>query len=619
TTQWIMGAIEEFIQVLMAMKIAFVALWETSSIHDLFEPVPFFLKIVALFTKPVKQLIAFVKRVMTKIFEVLLQIMMFPANLAKQIIEDIKKAFESIKADPIGFLLRLLGAVKEGFVRFFDNIGTHLLAGVTGWLVGQVSQAGIAPPKDFSPGSILGFVFDILGLTIDRLWQKLGEKIGHDKVAKIKGALDKLKGFWLFVKDVIENGISAVWKYIKEQISGLWDMVLEEVRGWIITKIIEKVVTKLLSMLDPTGIMAVVNGFIAFFKAVQSAIEYFQQMLEIVGKFIGSLAEIARGTISAAAKFLQDALAKALPVAIGFLANQVGLGKIGKKIGEIIGKVRGLIDGALNWLVEKGKALIGQVFGKGGKETESENAQDPEKEAKIQQGLADIDEEEQKYLTGGKISYEDAQKVAKTVKQRHPVFKSIEVIDGGDKWNYHYKGSEGTMEGEQKKEGESIELAEGKNQQNLGIIKSPEITNRRGNLKRGTLAIGSPPFLTAQAHHLIAVTATKGSTLMEAAKESGYNINNPNNGIYLPKDPQIAISVKRPIHKGGHLGDYYSHVRNEITGYENIARAKKGKSDAWTEIKVLTAINTIENTIRSQLLDKNHPLVLHYNDPFKNS
>ncbi|MEM8528695.1 MAG: DUF4157 domain-containing protein, partial [Bacteroidota bacterium] len=363
TQAWIMNAIQEFVQILGAMKDAFVQLWSTSSIEDLFEPIAFFKKIMNLFTEPVKRMVAFVQRVLTKIFEVLLEIMKFPVKIVQKIIANITKAFHSIKKDPIGFLLRLLGAVKEGFTKFFDNIGKHLLAGVTGWLFGQVAKAGITPPKDLSLGSILDLVMQILGLTVDKLWNLLAKKIGQKKVDKIKGGLDKLKGVWLFVKDVMQNGIAAVWKYIKEKISNLWNIVLEEVKSWIITKIIEKVVTKLLSMLDPTGIMAVVNGFMAFFKAIQSAIEYFKQMLEVVQSFTGGIAEIATGAISTAAKFLENALVKALPVAISFLANQVGLGNIGKKLKEIIGKIQGFIEKALNWLVDKAMAGLKGIMG----------------------------------------------------------------------------------------------------------------------------------------------------------------------------------------------------------------------------------------------------------------
>ena len=43
-------------------------------------------------------------------------------------------------------------------------------------------------------------------------------------------------------------------------------------------------------MLDPTGIMAVVNSFIAFFNAIQSAIEYLRDILEIVNRYVTTLA-----------------------------------------------------------------------------------------------------------------------------------------------------------------------------------------------------------------------------------------------------------------------------------------------------------------------------------------
>jgi hypothetical protein len=122
-------------------------------------------------------------------------------------------------------------------------------------------------------------------------------------------------------------------------------------------------------MLDPTGIMAVVNSFIAFFNAVQSAIEYFRQILEIVDSFVGTVAEIATGNVDRAAQFLENLLARSLPVAIGFLANQVGLGNVGEKIQEIIAGVRLMVDKALDWLVDQavklGKAAL-NALGLGG-------------------------------------------------------------------------------------------------------------------------------------------------------------------------------------------------------------------------------------------------------------
>lgn len=425
---WIMGAIQEFIQILGALKLAFIELWHRASIEDLFKPVKFFQRILNLFIGPIQRLVAFVKRVLMKIFEILLQIMKFPVKIARNIISNIQKSFVKIKKDPIGFLLNLLRAVKEGFKLFFDNIGKHLLAGVSGWLLSQVAKAGITPPTDLSFKSILGLVMQILGITVDKLWRLLAKRIGQKKVDKIKGALDRLKGIWQFVKDVVQNGISAVWKYIKEKISNLWNMVIEQVKSWVITKIIDKVVTKLLSMLDPTGIMAVVNGFIAFFNAIKSAVEYFRQMLGIVETFTGGLLEIAGGAIGKAAKFLENALVKALPVALGFMANQVGLGNVGDKLKEIIGKVQGFVESGLNWLIDKalkvGKGILNSL-GVG----ERNNLE------KIQE---DIKSEEQQYLTSGKIAEEEAEVVAGSVKNKNSnVVKSISVMDGGDSWDYN--------------------------------------------------------------------------------------------------------------------------------------------------------------------------------------
>jgi len=336
--------------------------WNSFSLKDLAAPIEAFVRLVKLFGPPILRLFAFIWEVLKMVIEVLLIIMKFPIDLVSNIITKSMQAIEDIKKDPIGFLKNILRAIKQGFVNFFDNILKHLIKGVTGWLFGELKDAGINPPKDFTFKSVIGFVLEVLGITMDRIWKKLGDRIGHDKVEKIKGMLDKLEGIWTFIKDVATRGPIAIWEYIVEKLSNLWDTVLEAVRNWVVTKIIEKVVTKLLSMLDPTGIMAVVNSVIAIYNAIQSFIRYIKQMLEIVNSFVEGVAEIAKGNINRAAKFIEDSMSRAMPVAIGFLANQVGLGGIGKKVGEMIEKVREKVDSAIGWLIDKaisgGKAFL---------------------------------------------------------------------------------------------------------------------------------------------------------------------------------------------------------------------------------------------------------------------
>ena len=140
--QWIMNAIAEFIQIIASIGTAFLELWETSSIEDLFEPIAFFQRIYNLFVEPITQLLAFIKRVLLKIIEIVLDIMNFPVDIIQQIINNAMQAFEDIKKDPIQFFLNLLEAVKLGFTQFFKNIWKHLLDGVTGWLFWYIRRCG---------------------------------------------------------------------------------------------------------------------------------------------------------------------------------------------------------------------------------------------------------------------------------------------------------------------------------------------------------------------------------------------------------------------------------------------------------------------------------------------
>jgi phage-related protein len=331
----------------------FARAWNAFSLQDLAAPLEAFARLMAIFGAPILRLVAFVGEIIRIVIEVIMEVMNFPIDLIRNIITRALQAIDDIQRDPIGFLKNLLRAVKTGFEQFFGNILQHLLNGLTGWLFSELREANVNPPTDLSFRSILGFVLEVLGITVERIWQKLAERIGEERVARIRGMIDRLSGIWSFVRDVATRGPVAIWEYIQERLSSLWDTVLESVRNWVVTRIVERVVTRLLSMLDPTGIMAVINGFIAFYNAVQSFIRYLREMLEIVNSFVSGVADIARGSVAGAANYLEGALAQGMPVAIGFLANQVGLSGIGRRIGEMIESVRALVDRALSWLVDR--------------------------------------------------------------------------------------------------------------------------------------------------------------------------------------------------------------------------------------------------------------------------
>ncbi|MEF8811423.1 MAG: DUF4157 domain-containing protein, partial [Bacteroidales bacterium] len=354
---WITGAVNSLNITWSYIRGLFINLWNTFSLSDLANPIAAFRRIINTLSEPIGRILSFIYEVIKAVIRFALEAMNFPFKTIQSIINNAMQAYEDIKADPIQFFLNLMNAVKKGFSQFFDNFVSHLMNGLRDWLFGQLSQAGIEPPADLSFRSVLGMVMEVLGITVENIWKRLAMKIGQEKVDRIRSAIDRLTGIWTFVKDVMERGPIAIWEKIQEKLSDLWSMVIDRIKNWIVTKIIKKVTAKLLSMLDPTGIMAVVNGFIAFYKAVQTLVNKLREMLQIVNSFVAGVANIARGNISQAATFLENALAKGIPVALSFLANQADLNNLGQKISEMIGGLRAKINEGIDWLIDKAMSI----------------------------------------------------------------------------------------------------------------------------------------------------------------------------------------------------------------------------------------------------------------------
>ncbi|MFM9595527.1 DUF4157 domain-containing protein [Streptomyces scabiei] len=344
----------------------FRGIWDTLSLKDLADPVAAFVRVIDQFGEPLGRLVRFAAVVVEVVLQLVLTLLNFPSELLASIQAHVTRAIADIKRDPVAFLRHMAQALKEGFAGFFANIGTYLQKGLADWLFRGLRGLGITIPTELTAPSVLRLVLDVLGVGVETLWTKLGERIGPERVAQIRATIDKLSGAWTFVKDVQERGISALWDHLGSQLGNLWDTLLGMARDWIMTQVVDRVVTKLLSMLDPTGVMAVVNGFIAFFSAVQSAIEYLREILQIVDQYVSAFADLAAGNTTPAARKIEDGLANAVPVAIGFLANQVGLGNIPEKAAELVQHLRALVDQALNWLFDQAMRLLPKGAGGSG-------------------------------------------------------------------------------------------------------------------------------------------------------------------------------------------------------------------------------------------------------------
>jgi hypothetical protein len=416
----------------------FTDIWDSMSINDLIHPIDAFLRIIDKFGEPIGRLIAFVAEIVRIVIVAILEIMNFPFDLIGNIITRALEAIDDIKKDPIGFLKNILRALKQGFIQFFDNIVTHLINGVTGWLMSELKDANIPVLTDFSLQGVITWVMEVLNISMEKIWEKLAAhpRIGPARVARIRSMINTLEGIWTFIKDVQERGMAAIWDKIQEQLSNLWNTVLDAVKNFVMERIVNRITARLLSMLDPTGIMAVINGAMAFFNAIQSFIKYLREMLEVVNSFVNGVADLARGNVATAADYLERTMGQAMPVVIGFLANQVGLTGIGARIGEMIISVQQMVDEALTWLVnqavDRGMALLDRVMGRS--EPEAATPAGP-----LAGALAEIHTEGEKEKDQGEVTADEAQAIKNKVNADHSAVIDISsVTEVGSNWEFNY-------------------------------------------------------------------------------------------------------------------------------------------------------------------------------------
>ncbi len=268
-------------------------------------------------------------------------------NFKERVMRLIKKAesaIDLIVADPIGFLENLLNAVMQGLNQFVDNIGTHLKAGLMTWLFGTLTKAGVTPPKDFSLPSILQLVLQILGLTYDRIRLKAVKLIGERNGMLLEGA-------WEILSTLLKGGPAALWEQVKEYLSDLKEQVVDAIQDWLISAIIKAAVTKLVSMFNPVG--AIIQAILTIYQVVTFFIEKINQIMAFVEAIVESVYNIATGAIGPAANWIEQALARTIPLIIDFLARLLGLSGISEKIKEIIQKIRAKVDKAIDKLIEK--------------------------------------------------------------------------------------------------------------------------------------------------------------------------------------------------------------------------------------------------------------------------
>ncbi len=145
-----------------------------------------------------------------------------------------------------------------------------------------------------------------------------------------------------------------------EKLGDIKEMILEQVKDFVITKIITAGITWLIGLLNPAA------AFIKACKMIYDIVMFFvdngSRILKFVNTVIDSVADIVKGNVSGVVNKINDVLGQMVPIVIGFLASLVGLGGIGQKIRAIVETLQKPITKALDFVIKTGLKLPGPII-----------------------------------------------------------------------------------------------------------------------------------------------------------------------------------------------------------------------------------------------------------------
>jgi len=290
---------------------------------------------------------------LSSVFAVIIEI----KNTLTNLLSGIADVVMAIIVDPIGFFKNLIAGVGQGFANFGANIWTHLKTGFFTWLTGATKGIDLTMPEDiFSLKGIFSITTQVLGLTWNGI-RAIGSRVIGESVMKV------LETSFEMVQIVRKEGVAGLWEHLKDQFGDLKATIMDTIMDMIQTQVIQAGIKWVMGLLTPVG--AFIKAAMAIIDVVKFFIQRAAQIMELIKAFIDSVAAIASGNVSAVAKSIENALGKAVPVLIGFLASLLGIGGLADKVLGVIRKIRQRIENAIVkfWTFVKGKAkgLLGKI------------------------------------------------------------------------------------------------------------------------------------------------------------------------------------------------------------------------------------------------------------------
>jgi Domain of unknown function (DUF4157) len=299
-------------------------------------------------------------------FYLILRVFNVPPELLATIAQKALSAWDAVSKNPIEFIKNTVRALGKGFQLLWKNIGEHLKFGLQDWLFGELAEKNISPPASWTePKDIFFFVLDVLGLSINHLWELLAQRFPPEKVAKVRQLFGQVTRATDWINKAIDTSKSPAEnaRGIVDQAKDFGMSILTGIAEWVAGKVAEELAILAAGAAASGGLSEVLDVVRRIYKAIKTAVRWARRILEMVNETFDNILNIAAGNIEPVGVKFEQIMHRGMPVVIGFLADQVGLGGVGEALRDIVDTLREKIDEAILWLIDKIKAGIEALIG----------------------------------------------------------------------------------------------------------------------------------------------------------------------------------------------------------------------------------------------------------------
>ena len=306
------------------------------------------------------------KGALLAIFDLILRVFNIEKDLLVQIKAKALAAWDTVVKKPLAFIKNLVRSIAAGFRMLKDNIRSHLEFGLKEWLLGPLKEEGITPPKNWTDiRQVFEFALQVMGINKAHIFKLIGDRIGTEKANALRDWVNRIAGVVALVSELID-----VNKTPDENTRGIvaraGDFAATIFKGlaeWVAGRVAAELAQMAAAAAASAGLSEVLDIARRIYRALLTAKRYAGRVLGMVNKSLDNILAIAKGDVEAVGAKIEQILHDGMPVVIGFLADQVGLGGVTQAIRDAIKGLRAKVDEALRWVIDKVASALEAIAG----------------------------------------------------------------------------------------------------------------------------------------------------------------------------------------------------------------------------------------------------------------